>query len=316
MIRASITAALVCLLLTPAALAGNGIAVRPFSQQYSQSNAGAGARIDFHRRSAGHAARESQPSARVAVDVTTGANVKTIGGVTNGSPPGPRYPALPASSPILKSVQPAGPGSFWYQDGAGHVCMYAPSSVLPCFTVIGAGGAAAAPLTAATLAAHVADEMALSPGEVKASPSTAGLTGAASWFWLDPAPTTEQLSVSLAGEAVTVTAVPRITWQFGDGSSLDGGPGVPYEPGPVPSSAITHIYDTRCLPGDEGHDPYVLSSCGSSGYDLVAAVSWQISYRAEGPVATTGTLPTRTTRSSAAYPVSEARAFLVQGAAG
>ena len=194
--------------------------------------------------------------------------------------------------------------------------MYAPSSVLPCFTIIGAGAAPAPPLAPATVAAHVADRMALSPGEVKASPSGAGLTGAASWFWLDPAPTTEQLSVSLVGEAVTVTAVPRITWQFGDGRSLDGGPGVPYESGPVPSTAITHVYDTRCLPGDQGHDPYVLSSCGSSGYQLVAAVSWQISYRAAGPIAATGTLPTRTTTSSASYPVSEARAFLVAGATG
>lgn len=316
MIRASVTTAFLCVLFTHVALAGNGIAVRPFSQQYSQSRAGAGARIDVHRRPAGHPARESQPVTRVAVDVTVDTRSKTVGGVTNGSPSAPRYPALPAGSPILKSAQPAGPDSFWYQDGAGHVCMYAPSSVLPCFTIIGAGGTVAPPLAPATVAAHVADRMALSPGEVKASPSGAGLTGAASWFWLDPAPTTEQLLVSLAGEAVTVTAVPRITWQFGDGSTLDGGPGVPYESGPVPSTAITHVYDTRCLPGDQGHDPYVLSSCGSSGYQLVAAVSWQISYRADGPIAATGTLPTRTTTSSASYPVSEARAFLVAGATG
>jgi len=115
---------------------------------------------------------------------------------------------------------------------------------------------------------------------------------------------------------VTLTAVPRVTWQFGDGASIDGGAGVPYQPGSVPPDAITHVYDTRCLPGDQGRDPYVLASCGSDGYPVVAAVTWEISYRATGSVAATGTLPTRTTSSSDAYAVSEARAFLVQGTAG
>jgi hypothetical protein len=171
-------------------------------------------------------------------------------------------------------------------------------------------------LTPATIAAHVADRLTLSPGTVKSSPTGAGLTGAPSWFWLDPAPTREHLSVSLAGEAVTVTAVPQVSWRFGDGGTLAGGAGVPYQPGPVPSTAVTHVYGTRCLPGDQGRDPYVLASCDSDGYQLIAAVTWQISYRADGPVAATGTLPTRTTSSSAAYPVSEARAFLVQAATG
>lgn len=318
MIRATITTALAYLLVASAAMAGNGIGVRPFSQQYSQSRAGAGARIDFHRRSSGRPASRSEPVATVAVHVSSGTPPKTIGGTTDTPSPQPPYPPLPASSPVLKRPQPAGPGSFWYQDGAGHVCMYAPNSVLPCFTVTGAGngGPAAAPLTPATIAAHVAERLTLSPGQVKASPSTAGLTGAASWFWLDPAPTTERLSVSLAGEAVTVTAVPQISWRFGDGASVDGGPGVSYQPGSVPPDAITHVYGTRCLPGDQGHDPYVLQSCGRDGYQLTATVSWQISYRAAGPVAASGALPTRTTSSSDAYAVSEARGFLVQGTAG
>ena len=247
---------------------------------------------------------------------STGVTVRTIGGATTRPLLGPRYPLLPSTSPILKSAQPAGPGSFWYSDGAGHVCMYAPSSVLPCFTVTGAGAAAGAPLDPATIAAHVADRLPLSPGEIKVSPSGAGLTGAPSWFWLDPAPTTQQLSVSLAGEDVMVTAAPQISWRFGDGASFDGGPGVAYQPGPVPADAITHLYQTRCLPGDQGHDPYVLASCGSDGYQLVAAVSWQISYRATGPIAASGALPTRTTTSSVAYAVSEARAFLLGGSSG
>ena len=35
-----------------------------------------------------------------------------------------------------------------------------------------------------------------------------GLTGTDSWFWLDPAPRTEELTVTLAGETVTVRAEP------------------------------------------------------------------------------------------------------------
>lgn len=306
------------LLVGSAAMAGNPpISVRPFSQQYSQSSATAGARIDVRRRRAGRAADESKRSTHIAVDLTTAALGKTTGGTTDAPPP-PPFPPLPATSPLLKQTQPAGPGSFWYSDGSGHVCMYAPSSVLPCFTLTGAGNAApaVAPLSPATIAAHVADRMSLSPGELKASPASAGLTGAASWFWLDPAPTGEQLSLSLAGEQVTVTATPHISWQFGDGATMNGGAGVAYRPGPAPADAITHVYETRCLRGDQGRDPYVLASCSGDGYDVTAVVTWQISYRATGPLAGSGTVPARTTTSTAAYPVSEARAFLIQGASG
>jgi hypothetical protein len=319
MIRAGVVTLLVCFLLAPVAAAGNGgsgIAVRPYSQQYSQSSASAGASIDLDRASQGRPARAAKPQAHVAVDVSsTGVRVKVIGGATNRPLPGPLFPSLPASSPVLRNAQPAGPGSFWYSDGAGHVCMYAPSSILPCFTITGPGSAPV-PLSPAAIAARVADRLSLSPGEIKASPTNAGLTGAASWFWLDPAPATRQLSISLAGESVTVTATPQISWRFGDGATLDGGPGVPYRAGPAPAEAITHLYQTRCLPGDQGHDPYVLASCSSDGYGVAAVVTWLISYRAAGPIAASGALPTRTTTSSVAYPVSEARAFLVGGSSG
>jgi hypothetical protein len=317
MIRMTSITAIVFLLLAPAAAAGNGITVRWFSQQYSQSSAGAGASVDVHRRSAGRSGPTHESSAHVAVDVSsTGARVKVIGGATDRPLPGPAFPSLPKSASIFKSAQPAGPGSFWYSDGSGHVCMYAPSSVLPCFTVTGGGAGSVAPLSPGAIAAHVADRLALGPGEIKASPANAGLTGALSWFWLEPAPRIEQLSVSLAREDVTVTATPQISWRFGDGVSLDGGPGVPYEAGAVPPDAITHLYQTRCLPGDQGRDPYVLGSCGSDGYALAAVVTWQISYRAAGPIAASGALPARTTISTVAYPVSEARAFLVGGSSG
>ena len=228
------------------------------------------------------------------------------------------YPSLAASSPLLKEMQPSGPGSFWYRDGAGHVCEYTPSTTGVCVTVTGGQPTTAATpaLVPVAIAEHAAEQLALSAGRIQTSPGGAGLTGTASWFWLDPAPATERLSVSLAGEAVTVTAVPKVSWVFGDGTSLVAGPGVPYRQGPVPAGAVTHVYGTRCLAGDKGRDPYVLSGCGSDGYEVVASVSWELGYQADGPVAASGTLASRTTTSSRAYQVSEARAFLVGGGGG
>lgn len=315
-----IVAASIALALAAAATARDRhgrIQVLPYSQQYSPGRAGAGARIDVRATRPGSRGHSSQPSPTVTVHTSSGSATRTTGGASDAPSRQPVYPPLPASSPLL-TRPPLGSGSFWYQDGAGHACMYAPNSVLPCFTLTGGAdpGAAAPPPTPATIAAHVADRLALSPGEVTASPSRAGLTGAASWFWLDPTPTTQQLSLTLAGESVTVTASPVVTWSFGDGATHDGGAGVPYQPGAPPDAAVTHVYNTRCLAGDQGRDPYVLASCGSDGYQLIAAVTWQISYRATGSVAAAGTLPTRTTTSFTTYPVSEARAFLVFGAAG
>jgi hypothetical protein len=121
------------------------------------------------------------------------------------------------------------------------------------------------------------------------------------------------LAISLAGETVSVVADPTVEWRFGDGSSLDGGPGAPYQADASSAGAIEHVYETRCLPGDQGHDPYVLASCGQAGYSIEALVVWRITYSAAGPVGGTGTLPARTTDSSTSYPVSESRAFLVGG---
>jgi hypothetical protein len=141
-----------------------------------------------------------------------------------------------------------------------------------------------------------------------------GLTGATSWFWLDPAPRAESLTASLAGETVTVTAEPSgVEWRFGDGLDVSGGPGRPYRPGPPPAEAVLHVYETRCLPGDQGRNPYVLESCAASGYQLEAIVVWGISFTATGPIEASGALPTRTTETSTPYPVSEARGFLVAG---
>lgn len=225
------------------------------------------------------------------------------------------YPPLASDSALARDPQPFGPGSFWYPVGPGRVCIYAPGSVLPCYTLVGPGGAPGRPpLDPAAIAASIAERLTLSPGRIQTSPRGAGLTGASSWFWLDPAPRVEQLTVSLGGETVTVTAEPnRVEWRFGDGFDVSAGPGRPYRPGPPPADAVLHVYETRCLPGDQGRNPYVLGSCASTGYQLEAVVAWRISFRATGPIEASGALPTRTTATSVPYPVSEARGFLVSG---
>jgi hypothetical protein len=226
----------------------------------------------------------------------------------------PPFPPLSTSSPILRHQHPFGPDSFWYTDAAGHACQYVPDSVTPCFTLVGPGtNSGAGQLSPSAVAESLARRVELAPGGINMSPSRAGLTGAPSWFWLDPAPRRQSLSISLGGETVNVIADPTVEWRFGDGASFDGGPGVPYQADASPADAIQHAYETRCLPGDQGHDPYVLASCGQAGYSVEALVVWRITYSAAGPVGGTGTLPARTTDSSTSYPVSESRAFLVGG---
>jgi hypothetical protein len=156
----------------------------------------------------------------------------------------------------------------------------------------------------------------LAPGRIEASPVAArgGLTGADSWFWLAPAPRRQVLSISLRGESVSISAEPGVEWRFGDGASLLGGPGRPYAPGPPPADSVRHLYETRCLPGDAGRNPYVLASCGAGGYAVEALVHWSISFVASGAVSASGSLPDRTTSTGISYPVSEARGFLVGGA--
>lgn len=202
----------------------------------------------------------------------------------------------------------------------GESCQSLPVSAVPCYGVVAAGpeetpkGEAAPPVNPAVLAAGAASRLSFGAGRVEASPSAHvdGLTGANSWFWLSPAPpSTQTVSAAARGEHVTVTAsASTVRWTFGDGSSLAGGAGVPYTSGSVPSDAILHDYRTRCLPGDQGHDPYVLASCGPDGYTVTATVEWGVSFSAHGRVTSSGSLPTRSTASSLTYPVSEARAFL------
>lgn len=230
--------------------------------------------------------------------------------------PPPPIQTLSSGSPQLRNSRPAGPGSFWYTTLTGLRCIYFPNSPTPCFNVVTPRGGAAAPVNPALVAAAAARRLSLGPGRIEASPSPRadGLTGAASWFWLSSAQSRRSVSVSLGGERVTVTASRQaVSWAFGDGSSVRGGPGVPYHPGVAPLAAIRHRYQTRCLPGDQGRDPYVLASCTAAGYAVSATLVWAIGYRASGPVAASGILPSRTAQASLVYPVSEARGFLVAG---
>jgi hypothetical protein len=289
------------------------IRVTPLSQQYGPSHAAIAARIDVSSSRPGRTGTSGKSGG-----TTQPVSVRTRASTPGREAPAPNlYPSLPSDSPLLRNQAPVGPGSFWYTDRSGHACLYAPSSVLPCFTVVAspsAGASGATPLAPGAIAASVADRLPLLPGEIRRSPSARGLTGSASWFWLDPAPRSTSLSVRLAGERVTVTAVPEaVGWRFGDGAALAGSVGVPYRPGPPPPEAVTHLYGTRCLPADQGRDPYVLASCGQDGYAVAALVSWRISFSASGPVSAAGSLPTRTTETSIVYPVTEARAFLLGG---
>lgn len=230
-----------------------------------------------------------------------------------GEPPPNPYPTLPAESALARNPEPAGPGSFWYPIDPGRACIYVPDAAAPCYTVVGdGGGPGAAAVDPGAVAATLVNRLALTAGRINVSPASAAVTGVGSWFWLDPALDAEQLSVSLAGETVTVTAQPsEVEWSFGDGRGVTGGAGVAYRPGPAPAGAVVHVYETRCLPGDAGRNPHVLASCGPDGYPVEATVVWRISFTAVGPVATSGVLASRTTSTSRVLPVSEVRGFLV-----
>lgn len=264
------------------------------SQQTSPSSATAGASVEVSSR------RPALPA--------RGANVGA---------PAPESPSAgesrPAATPVSASESSGSTGSTTPRGKTCPMLNYPP----PCLAPTPAPGAArpARPaVNPVVVAERAAAQLSLAAGQVQASPKTEGLTGAASWLWLSPTTSTHSLSVALGGERVTVTATPQsVRWSFGDNSHLVAGPGVPYRPGAAPADAVRHVYQTRCLPGDRGHDPNVLSSCGPNGYTVEALVQWAISYTASGPVAGGGALPSRSTATSIAYPVSEARAFLTTG---
>jgi hypothetical protein len=307
------------LVLVGSALAGGTrrpapplVAIGVSSQQAGPTHAAITARIQVSGEQPGRRTGDQSASPRPGgVEPQPVSNAHTAAATA----PPVLYPSISSTSAFLRNRAPLGPGSFWYSDSQRHACLYQPDSVLPCFRVVAptAGTpASGTSINPTAVAAAVADRLPLASGNLVASPSARGLTGASSWFWLDPAPSATTLSVTLAGEHVTVTAEPAVVeWRFGDGSPVSSGAGVPYREGPAPPEAVTHEYGTRCLPGDRGRNPYVLGSCGEDGYSVEAIVDWQIRYSASGAVGASGNLPARTTETSLAYPVSEARAFLL-----
>ncbi len=275
------------------AYAGTSYQIGKNSQQTGPSEASAGATIHVTTRTPGS---PGGAGSETSTSESLGEPSSSSGG---GGAPSPAY---------------TGPNA--------EACQSTPLAI-PCYGVVPnpteplrKGAAKAPPVNPAVLAASAASRLALLSGKVEASPSrsTAGLTGTASWFWLSPAPAPQSLSVSAGAEQVTVTsAIGGVHWDFGDGESVTGGPGVPYRPGSPPADSVRHVYETRCLPGDRGHDPNVSSSCGPNGYEVHAVIEWRITYQATGPITTAGALPTRSTEATVTYPVSEARAFLTKG---
>jgi hypothetical protein len=297
---------LAVILVAPALAQAEGVKAGWYSQQINSSHAAVGGSVSVSSRSSGSAGERSES--------TPGS--ESSDEAPSGEAPSPANPTLPSTSPRLANPHPSGPNSFWYTTDSGERCIYEAASDGICFNVVtpAAPAEAAPPVNPAVLAAAAANRLPLDAGHIESSPSAQvdGLTGADSWFWLSPAPpSTRTVSVAARGEHVTVTATAStVRWTFGDGSSLAGGAGVPYQPGSVPSDAILHDYQTRCLPGDQGRDPYVLASCGPDGYTVTATVEWGVTFTAHGPVTRSGALPTRSTAESLTYPVSEDRAFL------
>lgn len=280
------------------------IKIGVYSQKISGGHAGIGGEIAVRSDRAGRSG--TAPTQRAATSAAFS--------VDASKEPLPSYPTLPSTSRLLANPTPLGAGTFWYSDGSGHACVYRGGSSPLCYAVTSSGdGPETPPVNPAAIAAAAADRLDLLPGRIEVSPRRASLTGAESWFWLSPGLNARELSVTLAGQTVTVRGEPSVEWRFGDGSSLTGGSGVRYRPGPPPDAAIRHTYHTRCLPGDRGRNPYVLASCQDDGYQVEALVHWRISYLAFGRIDESGTLAARTTEAAITHLVTEARAFLTRG---
>lgn len=303
--RRAFSAVMVAVLSTAAVAQATGVKTGRYSLQSSPTRAEIGASVEI-RSTAPSGSTESVPS---------------VGDSISGPvavPDTHAYPTLRRGSARLRDATPGGPNSMWYESGDGLSCIYVPAATPQCFNVVGPRSPAGQiRIDPAALAAEAASRLALTPGRIAASPlrPRGGMTGVRSWFWLEPSPTTQQTTASAGPETVTVTAEPTVGWHFGDrpGGARESTRG--YRPDRVPAEAVGHTYETRCLPGDRNRNPYVLDTCDARGYAIEAAIVWSISWVAAGPVAGSGTLPSRTTTATTSYPVSEARAFLTTGGA-
>ncbi len=127
------------------------------------------------------------------------------------------------------------------------------------FTVVPSGP------TIAEIAAALARDLPYPVVTIGANPGGRGLTGLATWFWLDGydgAPIVD--AVTGFGTAVEVEArAGAATWDFGDDSGpieapIGGGPSAP---------SVTHAYGTRSDP---------------TGFSVTTAFSFSVRYRVDG----------------------------------
>lgn len=321
----------VCVLVTllavlpPAAIAG--VRIGTYSKQNGTGRATVGGSVSHNDAappssgpaggspSGPYAAAPSYPSSPTAASPgpTSGGTVSE-GGVSGGETVtfDPRFRGGVRRAPF----DAPGTACLYFPNAPG-ACPRTPAPAPPNNAPRGRGRPRAPPIDPFAVAGSIARSIPLLPGRIYANPSVdrSGWTGVASWFWLDPAPRTIAAVATLGAERVVVTAAPSPEWQFGDGAVASGGPGRPYRRGESMQGAIHHAYSTRCLPGDRGRNPYVLDSCTDAGYLVAADVTWAITFVATGPAPAAGTLPSRITSTSVAYPVSEVRAFLSGSAA-
>ncbi len=206
--------------------------------------------------------------ARIAVRAprpTPGGSQPPAAGGGSAAPSDPVVlPSLAADSALLQNPAPAGPGTLWYQGSPGESCIYIPNASPDCYAIVASGQARPPDLSsvAAALAAQL--ELGLAPIEASPPATHDGLAGAPSWFWLDNVPSEEQRSLTLDGETVIVTADPsQVNWSFGDRGGPSEGPNILDRAAGVPAYRAVQPPPTRraALPGDQGHDPYVLASC-------------------------------------------------------
>lgn len=100
---------------------------------------------------------------------------------------------------------------------------------------------------------------------IEANPTSPGLAGFESWFWLAPAPVPMTVSEEIRGVEYAITATPVGTdWDFGDGTTerFDGrsGFGLAF-PGPSP---VAHVYQ----------------AFSDAGYPVRASVRYEVSWTA------------------------------------
>jgi hypothetical protein len=98
-----------------------------------------------------------------------------------------------------------------------------------------------------TIAEQLVRDLPYPAATVAADPSGRGLTGLASWFWVNgytAAPIVD--TVTQFGMTVTVEATPATTdWDFGDGTT---GTGIGLGDAPPARANVTHVYELRARP--------------------------------------------------------------------